>query len=144
MKKTVLFGLLVILLVFAMTVVGCDNDSTNGNDTSAYAGEWVDLGGNGRKIVINNNGNFTIWLVMDAPAAEAIRGTVKIDGTAITLTYTSITNSQGGWTSAPSDLAQAAAFLGTSPRTGTVNGSTAGSTIIVALLPGNNITFTKQ
>ena len=40
-NKNFWLGILVMVLVFGLTVVGCDNDSTNGNDT--YSGGMADM-----------------------------------------------------------------------------------------------------
>ncbi|MDR2701953.1 MAG: hypothetical protein LBB72_05955 [Spirochaetaceae bacterium] len=45
-KKTVWLGILAIVLVFGMTIVGCDNGSGNGNDNGATNG--------------SSNGTFTL------------------------------------------------------------------------------------
>jgi hypothetical protein len=153
MRKTVFYGLLVIILAFGF--IACDDGNSNdgngnGNGNGGgnpYAGNWVDLTGNGRKIVIIENNsilNFTISLNMPT-LQEAIKGTVQIDGTSVTLTYTSITNGQGGWTSDPNDMETAAPFLGNSPVAGTITGSSVGSTLSIELITdGGTIIFTKQ
>ena len=55
-NKNFWMGMLAMALAFGMTVVGCDNGSTNGNSTdAALNGTWVDADGD---YFILDNGNF--------------------------------------------------------------------------------------
>jgi hypothetical protein len=62
-KKT-WFGILVMVLIFGMTVVGCDNGSTNGgSESSDLDGTWVSNAPDGNTgeymRIIASGGNFT-------------------------------------------------------------------------------------
>jgi hypothetical protein len=54
-NKKIWLGILVMVLVFGMMVVGCDNDSTNDSKTdSALNGTWVSSDGSGWAYKFNN------------------------------------------------------------------------------------------
>jgi len=76
-------GILVMLLVFGMMVVGCDNDSTNGNDSETIydpEGIWdVSIYGQNATVIVNGN-NYTF-----SGAGVTDEGTYIRDGNVGTL-----------------------------------------------------------
>ena len=48
-------GMLVIVLVFGMTVVGCDNDATDGEANTIRDGTYMNQNHNNYKVVIQGN-----------------------------------------------------------------------------------------
>jgi len=82
-------GILVMILVFGMTVVGCDDGSTsggNGGANSALNGTWVNEN-NGETTIKDGNYEFIRY---DGSFVE--KGTYTVDGNIITFTQTSPSN----------------------------------------------------
>jgi len=60
MKKTVFFGLLVILLVFGF--LGCDTNGNNNGNDNPFLGTWIQDGSGGAvKVVVNDSA----WVASD-------------------------------------------------------------------------------
>jgi hypothetical protein len=81
-NKRFWLGMLVMVLVFGMTVVGCDDGSTNGGGgtDSALNGTWVD-DEEGMELKLNN-GNWE--------ASGFMKGTYTTSGSNMTITTTHI------------------------------------------------------
>jgi len=83
-NKRFWIGILVVLLVFGITIVGCRNDDDGGsNPDPALNGTWVLDDGFEFKF---NNGNYE---------SGAEKGTYTTNGSNITMTTTHIYNSKG-------------------------------------------------
>jgi hypothetical protein len=86
-KKHFSLGILVIVLVFGMTVAGCDNGST-ANVGSELNGTWVSPYGVKLKL---NNGSFDISYDGEpSNGAPYIRGNYTTSGDSITMTITHV------------------------------------------------------
>jgi hypothetical protein len=77
-KKNLWLGILVMALVFGMTIVGCDNDPTDGD--SSIIGTWVGFGGLEYKF--NNNGSYE-----SSQGGSVGTGTYSISGNNLTLNF---------------------------------------------------------
>ena len=80
MKKGALLGMLVMVLAFVMTVVGCDNGTaTSANDP--FAGAWASNVHGIEARIVASNGNWRQYI----DNAEAVRGTYTFSGNNVTV-----------------------------------------------------------
>ena len=88
-KKNLLLGMLVVVLAFGMTAVGCDDGSTDGfTGDTALNGTWVD----GRSYYKLENGSFE----RGRDNSPLAKGTYTTSGSQITLSPTHIHGSYIG------------------------------------------------
>ena len=80
-NKNFWLGILVMALVFGMTVVGCDDGSTDGETDSALNGTWV---GEDDIELKFNNGNFEV----SEDGTPFQKGTYTTSGGKLTITLT--------------------------------------------------------
>ncbi|MCL2129093.1 MAG: hypothetical protein FWH35_01900, partial [Treponema sp.] len=83
MKKTVFFGLLVIILTFSF--IGCDNgNESNNDDPSPYAGNWtgigIDAGGNTVNVILTvyDDNSFVEKIDAFGPMSNWARGNLSV------------------------------------------------------------------
>jgi hypothetical protein len=87
-NKKFLLGIMVLVLLFGMTAVSCDNGSTgggvnNGSTSSSIVGTWkATYGGVQITLVFNANGTFT----QSYSGAGTISGTYIVSGNTVSLT----------------------------------------------------------
>jgi hypothetical protein len=82
-SKKLWLGMLVMALVFGMTVVGCDNSSTDGDADTALNGTWVSEN-HGETTIKNGSYEFIPY-----SGAFVERGTYTVNGNIIAFTQTS-------------------------------------------------------
>ena len=98
-NKKFWLGILVMVLVFGMTVIGCDNDSTGGNDGStngggggtgsALNGTWIGKNtqtGNDHGEMRMNNGNYDYFGYFTNNVVQ--KGTYTVNGNIINYSHT--------------------------------------------------------
>jgi hypothetical protein len=99
-NKRFLLGLLVMVLAFGMTFVGCDNGSGGGGSDgggTVFDGTWTgdDDQGNGMELVAAG-GSLTVSM----DGSPAFRGTYTVNGNNVAVTFTEM-NTGSGWTAFP-------------------------------------------
>jgi hypothetical protein len=137
-NKKFWLGILVMVLVFGMTVVGCDDGSTGSGTDSALNGTWVDEHGMELKL---DNGNFE---VSDGGTIFE-KGTYTTSGNNITITITHFDFGDGLKTKAqllsahPEDRDEIDAMF--APQTG--NYSVNGNKLTMSQ-GGESVTYTRK
>jgi hypothetical protein len=119
-------GLLVMVLAFGMTLVGCDNNPSGG----LFDGTWTNDDG---MELVASGGTFTVKM----DGTEVFRGTYTVDGNTVSVTFTEM-YTDSGWTAYPENGGD-----GLPPKnvTGTINGNQ--FTIDEGGEDGGSMTFTK-
>ena len=85
-NKKLLFGMLVMVLVFSFTVIGCDNGTTSNGNGGSLDGTWsLRAGGSGNYNVFTISGrNVTFGYGGD----DFLRGTISYEGSSFTMSFT--------------------------------------------------------
>ena len=114
-SKNILLGILAIALVFAMTAVGCKNDTTDNNTDVLDGTTWKGPFTGGFFTLTFNSPNYTMTQTMGGITGESQTNTYTISGNTVTLKQN-----------------------GASPLTGTLSGNT------LTIAEMGDLVFTKQ
>ena len=91
-NKKIWFGMLVMVLAFGMTVVGCDDDTTNGGGSGGLSGTWRgNIGGIAATVTITSTG----WSMSFPSNGYSDSGIYIMDGITATLIDTSPASGSG-------------------------------------------------
>jgi hypothetical protein len=87
-NKKFWLGILVMVLVFGMTVVGCDNDTQKDVlDGTTWRGKLVTESGTTNYVLTFTSPNFTNSMSFMTEVLSTSSGTYTISGNSVTLTY---------------------------------------------------------